>query len=245
MPFGMKYFNPRKIFENKRVAVVGPADSAFDSENGKNIDGYDYIIRINKALVTWNKENEKYLGTRTDILIHNFHENMDKGGGGPLDMNLYKSFGVRYVIQPRFDSTGLRDVFNYFKKYLDNRHSIYIFPFYYYKRIKNMFAAYHPTRGFCALYASMTSPCKEVFITGFTFFKTPYAEGYRDDLREVTSNKDHILKQGFHNMDLEYANFLKLLQANLKSNIVVDENLYAIIKADSPELANRVNKIKN
>src|SRR5690348_8693302 len=106
MPFRVRIFRPDRVFRNKRVAIVGPADSAYQQENGAFIDGFDYVIRLNKALVTWNKDNEKYLGRRTDILLHNFHENMDSGGGGPLDWTLFKRFGVRYLIQPRFDKDG-------------------------------------------------------------------------------------------------------------------------------------------
>ena len=82
--FKVKIFRKDIIFNNKRIAIVGPASSALENENGFLIDGFDYVVRINKALITWNTENEKFLGTRTDILFHNFHENFDRGGGGTI-----------------------------------------------------------------------------------------------------------------------------------------------------------------
>ncbi|PKD16758.1 hypothetical protein APR41_08100 [Salegentibacter salinarum] len=243
MPFRIRIFKPKKIFYNKSVAVVGPADSAYDQENGPIIDTYDYVIRMNKALVTWNPKNEKYLGSKTDILFHNFHENMDSGGGGPLDWNLFNKFGVQYLIQPRFDKNGWQWMFNYFKKYLNTNNAIYMLPYSDYKKISKLFDEYHPTRGFYVLYSALTSQCEEVFITGFTFFKTPYAEGYRDNIRDVKANKMHIQNQGLHNPDLEYEYFLKLVKKSPIKRISVDEKLYDILKFDSPELIKKVKKI--
>jgi hypothetical protein len=245
MPFRVRIFRPDRVFRNKRVAIVGPADSAYEQENGAFIDGFDYVIRLNKALVTWNKDNEKYLGKRTDILLHNFHENMDSGGGGPLDWELFRSFGVRYLIQPRFDKDGWRLMFNYFKKHLVTNSAIYVFPYGYYKRITRLFDHYHPTRGFYALNSVLTAQCAEVFITGFTFFKTPYAKGYRDNIRDMNANKEHILKQGLHDINLEYTNFLKSVRETPITKIIVDAKLYDILEADVPELAKRVKKITN
>lgn len=243
MPFRIRLFRPNRFFNNKRVAIVGPADSAFAQENGSIIDNYDYIIRLNKALVSWNPSNEKYLGTKTDILFHSFYENMDTGGGGPLDWRIFKKFGVKFLIQPRFDKKGWRLMFNYFKKYLNTRESIYVFPKNYYQDIIKLFGAYHPTRGFYALNATLASQCKEVFITGFTFFKTPYAEGYRDNIRDMSANKKHIQGQGLHDIDVEYNNFLRLMEKTTIQNIKVDQKLYAILENDAPELAKKVIKI--
>ncbi|SDR69856.1 glycosyltransferase family 29 protein [Gramella sp. MAR_2010_147] len=243
MPFKIRVFNPNKVFHSKRVAVIGPADSAYDKENGGKIDSYDFVVRMNKALVTWNPEKEKYLGTKTDILIHNFHENMDSGGGGPLDWKLFNNFGVKYLIQPRFDKKGFHWMFNYFKKYLNRHNSIYMLPYSDNKKLSKLFDKYHPTRGFYVLYSALTSQCEEVFITGFTFFKTPYAEGYRDNVRDIKDNNKHIQKQGFHNPDLEYKHFLKLVEDSPVKRITVDEKLYDILKFDSPELIKKVSKI--
>lgn len=244
MPFRIRIFSPDRIFRNKRIAIVGPADSAYERENGTFIDGFDYVIRLNKALVTWENENEKYIGRRTDILFHSFFENMDSGGAGALDWKVFQNFGVQYLIQPRFDKKGWRLMFNYFKKYLNTENFIYVLSHAYYQKIISLFDKHHPTRGFYALYSALTSPCAEVFITGFTFFKTPYAKGYRDNIRDVDANKEHILKQGFHDTALEYANFLKLLQKASTINIIVDNKLYDILNFDSPEIASRVKRIQ-
>lgn len=241
IPFCVRIFYPNKIFNRKKIAIVGAADSVFKSENGKIIDSYDYVIRINKALVTWNKENEKFTGKRTDMLFHNFHENMDRGGGGILEWELFENFGLKYLVQSKFDMDGWRNIFNYFKKYLDYRHTIHILPRRTYRSMKKMFKQYHPTKGFCALYTVLCSNCEEIFITGFTFFKTPYSKGYREAVQDVKTNKIHIKNKGMHNIDMEYDNFLRILQQTKCKKVFVDRSLYEIINKGNPKIIKRVN----
>jgi hypothetical protein len=243
MPFKIRIFKPSKIYYGKKVAVVGPADSAFDHENGNVIDNYDYVIRLNKTLVTWNPENEKYLGSKTDILIHNFYENVDSGGGGPLDWKLFKKFGVKYLIQPRYDKKGWRLMFNYFKKYLNTKESIYVFPKKLFNSITRSFGSYHPTRGYYALHSVLSVQCEEILITGFTFFKTPYAKGYRDNVRDMKANQKHIENQGLHDVEKEYLNILDLIEKASAKNIFVDQKLYSIIESDNLELAKKLKVI--
>lgn len=245
MPFRIRIFRPDQVFRNKRVALVGPADSAYEEQNGAFIDDFDYVIRMNKVLVTWDKNSEQYLGQRTDVLFHSFYENMDSGGGGPLDWELFNKFGVRYLVQPRFDKVGLRLMFNYFKKYLNTHEIIYVFPRNYYQGIISKFKKYHPTRGFYALYSVLTTACSEVFITGFTFFKTPYAKGYRDNIQDSNSSREHILDQGLHDIDLEYSFFQNLLINTEIKSVFVDDKLFDILKHDSVELANKVKKMRS
>ena len=48
-----KTFHPEKEYRNKRVAIVGAADSAFEEKNGKYIDEHDVVVRVNKAPHSW------------------------------------------------------------------------------------------------------------------------------------------------------------------------------------------------
>ena len=245
MPFKVRVFRPEKIFKGKRVAIIGAADSAFDKENGAYIDGFDYVVRVNKSLITWNKENEKYLGTKCDVLIHSFRENIDRGGGGKLDWGVFNEHGVQYLVQPRSDKSGIRNLYNYFKKYLNVNKQIYICSRSYYSEVSRRFKEYHPTKGFCGLDIVLDSYCSEVFITGFTFFKTPYATGYRDELVDVASNEKHIREQGVHSQELEFLNFLEILTNTNADRVVVDSTLYKILSFEAPDLINRVKLVND
>ena len=241
----VKRFRANKIFKNKRVVIIGAADSAFRYKLKSYIEDFDFIIRLNKAIVSWNPDHDEYVGKRTDILFHGFVENMDRGGGGPLDLALFKKFGVKYLVQPRFDRDGVRNMINFYKKYLAKDVTTYALGFKDYRKIKVKFGNYHPTKGFNALNTVLESNCKEVAIIGFTFFKTPYAVGYRDNIRDVESNLKHIADQGLHDVDKEYQNFLKLVEKFYTTKkIWVDPVLYEILLQENKQFRNMVLKIE-
>ncbi|MCB7480617.1 glycosyltransferase family 29 protein [Christiangramia sediminis] len=223
----VKIFKPEKLFTEKSVAIVGPADSAYDMENGFFIDQFDYVIRINKAITTWKSHNEKFLGKRTDVLIHSFLES-DFTGGGPIDFDLFQKHNVKYLVNAKHDITNHRNVFNVYKKYLKwNR--IYILQKSMAKKCEELFDGYGPTNGFRAIHMVLNSKPKKVFITGFTFYKTPYADGYRDQLKDMEVNSKHMKERGAHNPEIEFSNFLKLIR-NSDAELIYDSKLKIIVE---------------
>jgi hypothetical protein len=227
MPFCIRIFNPDKIFKGKRIAIIGAASSAYEKELGKYIDSFDLVIRINKALTTWKNENEVFVGRKTNILFHSFYEN-NQSGGGPLDFRLYEQRNVKYIVNPNNNNEGWRLNYNFYKKY--NLFKItHLLSKDYYKEMTKPFNRLRPTVGYAALYSVLESPFKEVYITGFTFFKTPYSKGYRDDLVDMEANKRHIQAQGLHDPDIEFNEFLKMLEKNRGKSIILDDTLQAIV----------------
>ena len=91
------------------------------------------------------------------------------------------------------------------------------------------FRGLRPTMGYSAIANVLSAPCKEIYITGFTFFKTPYAAGYRDDLVDMDANKKHIAAQGIHSPEIEFAEFLKMLELNKGKKILFDNALQSIV----------------
>ncbi|MFD2514257.1 glycosyltransferase family 29 protein [Pontibacter locisalis] len=225
-----RIFNPEKEFKDKRIAVIGAADSAFEKENGNFIDGFDYVIRVNKAPHSLTEDKYNFIGSRTDILFHSFFE-LTEGGGGVIDWSLYQQQGIKYVVNPNHDLKGLKAHLNYYKRHL-NPNKTYLLPWNFYKEVKKNFGVWVPTVGFSALYSAVSSGCKEVYVTGFTFFKTPYANDYRDDLKDVQKNSDFLKKQGFHNPDLELQEFIKQAdkQQRKGTQIIMDNALRSIVK---------------
>ncbi|MGJ3236240.1 glycosyltransferase family 29 protein [Marivirga sp.] len=233
LPFNLRFFNPLSVFKNKRVAIIGAADSAFEKKNGKYINEFDIVIRINKAVVNWNEKNEEYLGTKTDVLFHNFYEN-EHSGGGKLDFSLFDSRGINYVVNPNSDFSGIRLNYNFYKKYLKWNRTFILQPSLYKKMIQP-FGDLKPTMGYASLWCALNAPCKEVFITGFTFFKTPYSIGYRDHLVDMKANKKHLKDQGIHDPNLEYQEFLKLINSIPSSKIHFDKQLQMIVEGSRNE----------
>jgi len=232
MAFRIRFFNPERIFDGKRIAIVGPADSAYDEMKGVYIDQFDLVIRINKAITTWKPENEKYIGTKTDVLVHCFLEG-DSIGGGPLDFDFFKKHKIKYILNPKNHFAYYRHIFNAYKKYLTTS-KIYILPKNKFNDCEILFKDSNnhgrgATTGFRTLFMVLSSKPKEVYITGFTFFKTPYADGYRDQLKDTTVNLEHMKKRGAHDPDFEYSLFIELLK-NSTCNVILDSKLKSIVE---------------
>lgn len=224
--------NLAKLCEGKRIAILGAADSAFNTGKGSYIDGFDIVIRINKApLLLKNETWKNDIGTKTDILFHSFFEN-ERSGGGPLDIALFDALKIQYLVNPISEYRGYRVIFNFYKKYLLPK-TVYSIPRNIYKKIKEQLGNYQPTIGFCALYAVLQTNFSELYITGFTFFKTDFGKGYRDEIKESKLAKQFIYDAGLHNPDLEYREFAKLYKQHSTKKIVTDEVLYTILRSNS------------
>jgi hypothetical protein len=219
---------PLHRFRGKRIAVVGPASSAFNTGKGAYIDGFDIVVRVNKSALTVDAGKHAVdIGARTDVLFHCFLENMHSGGG-KLDFEMYKRQGIRDVINPRYEWTGLRNSFNFYKKYLAPQRT-YVLPHKLYADIDRSLGQYRPTTGYSALCTLLEADFSELYITGFTFFKTAYGDGYRDDMQQAQQARDFMLSVGLHNPDKEYEEFKKRLARHAGKNVQVDAGLRAIL----------------
>jgi len=221
--------NFNALVKGKRIAIVGAANSAYHTSRGPFIDGFDFVIRVNKGpYVVKDGKWTSDIGSRTDILFHSFFEN-EESGGGALNLILYDRQGVRYIVNPVSNFAGYRLIFNFYKKYLERRNT-YSLSSAWYREIENQLGQFRPTIGFCALIAAIQSDFSELYLTGFTFFKTAFGEGYRDQMKESHQVRKFIRDAGLHNPDLEFELFLKALDANKNKNIVMDDVLRDIIR---------------
>ena len=221
-----------KLLKDKTIAVVGPADSALHTGLGTVIDNYDIVVRFNKAPYQLNEGMHKEdIGSRLDILFHNFLEN-EKTGGGRLDFELYKKLGIAYVVNPIPTYFGRRLVYNFYKKYLI-KENIYIAEKSAYEDNIEKFGKYRPTTGFAGLNFILNSDFRSLHITGFTFFKTAYGDGYRDHLKNPEINKKHIKTENAHDPDIEYNQFVELLKLKSDKEITTDKKLSEILMKES------------
>ncbi|WP_157480527.1 hypothetical protein [Gillisia sp. CAL575] len=227
----LKIFKVNDSFKNKRIAIVGAADSSFVERNGNYIDSFDIVVRVNKAPYSLTEKSFPFLGSKTNYLFHSFYEN-NFSGGGPIEWELYKRLGIEKVINPNMNLKGLVTHLNFYKRHLENRVT-YNISRKNYKVITNGLGAYIPTIGFSALMLILNSDYKELYITGFTFFQTPYAKGYRDELINTKANEEHISKQGIHNPSLELKLFKKAIENSKPKKVTFDAELSKIIGSRS------------
>ena len=218
-----------KHFKGKRIAIVGPANSAYNTGKGGYIDNFDIVVRVNKAPILVKSGKFKLdIGSKTDILFHSFLEN-ERTGGGTLNLNLYEELGIKYIINPIPGYFGIRNILNFYKKYF-LRHKMYILPKRYYDDIKARFGSYRPTTGFAAMQFLLNTDFSELYITGFTFFKTAYGDGYRDELKDIKINQKHIASENQHSPEIEFQEFKRILVKNCHKTVIMDSVLTTILK---------------
>ncbi len=226
----IKEFDPKVEFRNKNVAVIGAADTALKYKNVDIIEKADVVIRINKAPHAWQPEMKQFIGKRTDILFHSFYENASSGGG-EIDLELYEKFGIQKIVNPNNNKAGIRAHLNFYK-----RHNKAVETFMLKKNISDQInkevKEYLPTIGFYALSSALLAETNSVFITGFTFFKTPYYKGYRNNLEDSATNDIHIQKQGIHNPELEFLAFQRILKSSPSKSIKLDKELESLLASN-------------
>ena len=167
------------LVQDKRVALVGPAPYLKGKGMGSLFDDYDIIVRPNNFHI--NKSLVKDYGSRTDIMFHNFGGAFMTGlkksiKNNPEDFKKLKMMGClalkNYGPDPHLSWDD-----DYVSGVVENFHQINAnnTPFYWigvrdYKKIYNKLGE-EPNTGILALTVLLSYPLKEIFVSGFTFFK--------------------------------------------------------------------------
>lgn len=216
-----------EFLKNKTVAIVGPANSLFDEEKGDYIDRFDIVVRINNSINNLNFElYQKYSGKKTTILFHGLDES-PKVGCGKVTPTFWKKMGVEFVFYPLNEKKIEGNLENYF--YMNSRHlPIMQINKVFYQEIVHSLNNYRPSTGFAALYIILQAQFKELYITGFTFFKTPHIKGYREEVENHNEAIELIKKFNIHNPENEFQLFSKMVKSS-KGNIGMDRTLSGLI----------------
>lgn len=214
-----------EYFSGKRVAIIGPADSALNEKLGSYIDNFDIVIRINKSVENLNMHHE-FIGTKTTVLFHGLDET-PKSGCGTIETRKWKNVGIKKVFYPLNEKRFQNNFENYLIK---NKR---VLPIYqvdkeFYNQMRLKVNNYTPTTGFTALYILLHSQCSELYISGFTFFKTPHQGGYRSEIKDHSEVLKMIKDYGNHNPDIEFEVFKGLIQDSTL-NIKLDKTLNKLI----------------
>jgi hypothetical protein len=178
----------KELFNGKKIAIVGPADTAYKYKNGSLIDSCDLVVRFNNNYLLVDPEDvEKTsrIGSKTDIIFHIFKYNKDNTA--VLDVDRLNKQGLMKIISILHDKKtrligqrghrGLRVFMKNNRKFLADK--LYLIPENYYKKIYNDLGS-KPTVGHIAITTILECVPASVFITGFSYFTTPYAQGYRE-----------------------------------------------------------------
>ena len=167
----------RNLVDGKSVALIGNAESLFDLGLGKEIDGHDVVIRLNRGFV----RDAASQGSRTDVI----------GTGQPLSLdqinNQYRAKLVywlshRWWRMPRWSAARWQ--------------AVEVIP---YKNLTaiNKEVRLRPTSGYVMIRNLMehTRP-REVNIYGFDFYKTPnfYAKPRDVPCHDTNDERERVLR---------------------------------------------------
>lgn len=214
------------FYERKRVIVIGPAETALNYLPGPEIDAFDIIVRINKSAASLDSLTKK-IGTRTDVLYHCCYED-PKTGGGPIPMLKLRAQRNSAVIYTYHEVTTEHNFYRASCKYPEL--PLYRTPKNLYKQLKTTYKARMPTTGLQALNHILQSNFSELHITGFTFFRTPYTEGYRDSHKTGREATLLAKSSGNHDPDDELRLFLELLEKHKSKLVILDSALSSIVE---------------
>lgn len=209
------------FFEGKSIVIVGGADTVFLDKKGDYIDSFDIVIRINRG-INVSVGNEEYLGRRTDVLFHGLFEG--DYGAGKIEVDKWKEKGVKKVVFPLVGKKFKHMVDNFCVKNKSKLPLMRITKIMY-DEIVQVLNGYNATTGFAAIYLMSKVRCNKLYITGFTFLRTPHSKGYNE--YSHTDIKNKIAKGGFHNIDFEYEWFKNYYHEN-SNRVEIDNGMKLI-----------------
>lgn len=206
--------------KNKKVVVVGPAPSIIGSNQGEEIDSYDIVVRINKALPI--PENLKQdIGNKTNVLFNCLNISPDNGGYLHIPMLMQKLDWIAspYAAVPPFDGDIRR-----FNDQLADRIPFFIPDISWYLNIEKEMGT-RPNSGILAILCCANFEPSELYVTGFTFFKGGYYKEYRQLNEQQVMHR--MAQHGNHRQEPQIEFFKKYVAT--KSFIKMDKDLIKIL----------------
>lgn len=225
----------RNVLANKRVILIGPANTVSDDLQGLDVDTFDIIVRLNNG-IQLARENPALLGSRTDILIHNMNETGPRSAG-EIPASLLLLHRVRYCVFPHWGFKGSKARF--FKKRAElaslPQIETAVFPRAFCEKVRRDLGDHQPTIGTSAILFLLTCKVKELQIQGFTFFQTAYVPGYNDEVVTPEDARKWVAASAVHDPAQEK----RLIRDRLSEargqgrNVVLGRNVSRYLSTDA------------
>jgi len=189
--------------KGKKVALVVSGASLFQKGLGDLIESYDVVVRLNRALpVDPNKISD--IGQRTDVLYNTLDGFPD--AGGPIDGDLWKNNGVKYVCStyPKSEYFTYPEKSSHLNSILP---TIWIKDEVYYP-IRE-YVKFRPNSGTTALMDILSHDIAKVHLFGLDFFRTLYDPKYLQSGGSKEEFERHLAtnKKDRHDPDSQYKFF--------------------------------------
>ena len=227
--------------KGKRVVIVGPAPYLEGQGKGKEIDSYDVVIRINKGWQLAEKRPEEF-GSRTDVLFHCMEQHSENGGPLP-----YESLGhVRFIcgaIAPlgKQEESTLKGwgSDHLYRLVFAQRRVNKLTPEFcctnkdWYLKLEERCQNSRPNTGLIAFLDLLeNTELKELWITGFTFFKGGYCKDYRNYTEQQVM--DRMKAAGNHFQDKQLTMVAPLLLLN--NRVRLDQEVRDVLEENDRDV---------
>lgn len=219
-----------RVFDGKRIIVVGPAASSLNYLPAEEIDKFDYIVRINSS--HHNMESTKSRsGSRTDVLFHNLLEEGERSAGR-IEKAKLEAQKTQLIVFPNTTRGNYRTYLSKRRKFARENIKIYRTPLKIYRMLfKHLGVA--PTTGLTTLAFFLGCKVAELHITGFTFFTSAYVPGYKENV-DTDEDIKKWASDSQHNMSDELEVFRQLYSSSVanKLNVKLDRELADLVTTE-------------
>lgn len=229
----------KDIFENKNVALVGPAKYMETMPVGEDIDNHDVVVRINRSWESIEKFKNN-IGSRTDVLYSCLIEK--PANAGKIDVEKYKSMNVKLIcVPPASDlkghapNTSLHSLVNIESvQRLVKKIPVRIVD----HQFNNWLAVNvncRPNTGYLAIYDILRMNPKKLSIYGFSFYLDGFIKGVKEGIeKEQGKSEAQFAEQCFNSKRHNQANMWKFAKDTLLENkkVVLDAQLSKILQLE-------------
>ncbi len=235
----MEYKQYSEILKDKRVVLVGPSWHTKGSKQGKKIDSYDIVVRMNLGYRIPNKIKND-IGTRMDILYCSLSDYYFKYGyfTKKILKKMAKKTKCISLTHCKIHKKCLRDLDNINKNI---NIPIYIVDNKTYNFLKSKINK-KVSCGIVTIFDLLRYGIKELYITGFTFYDTKVIGKRRIYYSNYNKNGIKYSKRPFgsHDMSAELSMFKKCYDKD--ERIKCDNVLMDIIKQGKICIKNKKKK---
>jgi hypothetical protein len=210
---------------NKTIVICGPSVTK-NKNQGKYIDSFNFVIRINKC---WKIMNDDY-GEKIDMLVN---YNTEKDDGEIIPEHIIKKIKYLFMPYPKLTKNDNSSFKNGNERYFSNLHKfkninkelqIIIMDKEKYLLLEKELGT-RPNSGFIIKYFISNIKYKKLFLTGFSFYEEGLDLNYIDIIDGKKCNnqyesekyiKNLIKKSGIHDQNVQMIHCSKLFLNNDK-----------------------------
>lgn len=212
-------------FIDKTVVVIGPGEGPTE-ELEAAVRSADICVLINKGYRSGHFLSLAKIAKEL-ILFHCLYEDEERGGG-VLDEIILAELNVSQIIYPLSEEKLHHHYLNASRK-LRKEIKIISIKKSWYEKITHQLDGYRPNTGFATLALLAQSGCKNLYIHGFTFYRTAYQYHYRNNLPKIPDAIRVIESGGNHNPDKDFLLFKELIRG--RENIQLSDVMKSIVEA--------------